>query len=265
MLRFQLRAPYVLYADCETFTKAEDDGNRRHVPNSYGLLGVKQCCEDVLEYEEPVVYRGPNPIRHFLGTLLAKGEAYVKTSDAPMVITPQQQANHNSARACYLCHGYLDGEKHRDHCHVCGKYRGAAHAKCNLTAKTSRDVTVLFHNLRKYDGHLVMQEIGTLLQERGLKLECVAKGMEDYMSFVVRLKSGDISWRLRFVDSLAFLNASLDTLVKNLPKEKCTALKRFTKFPHLLSQKGFYPYDKVTGPEVFDMAGLPPVGDFTIP
>ena len=223
---------------------------------------MKRCCQEVPEFEDPVVYRGPDPIQHFLEALLARGENYIRSTFKPLNMSPRDEAAFNSATTCHLCAEHLGDERARDHCHVCGDFRGAAHPNCNLSARVSKDVTVLFHNLRKYDGHLIMQQMGTLLKARGLNLECVAKEMEDYMAFVVRLTTDKVSWRLRFVDSLAFLPASLEKLAGNLPKDKMVALKQFTKHPELLCQKGFYPYDAVTGPEIFDHKGLLPIKDF---
>ena len=48
----------------------------------------------------------------------------------------------------------------RDYCHVTGKYRGFAHTKCNLIYRLTNKIYVIFHNLRGYDSHLIMQEIG---------------------------------------------------------------------------------------------------------
>ena len=50
----------------------------------------------------------------------------------------------------------------RDHCHITGKYRGAAHNACNLKLRLNPKTTtipVVFHNLRGYDSHLLMQAI----------------------------------------------------------------------------------------------------------
>ena len=45
----------------------------------------------------------------------------------------------------------------RDHCHFSGKYRGAAHIKCNLKYKVSKFIPVLFHNGSTYDNHFVIK------------------------------------------------------------------------------------------------------------
>ena len=50
----------------------------------------------------------------------------------------------------------------RDHCHITGKYRGASHNACNLKLRLNPKTTtipVVFHNLRGYDSHLLMQAI----------------------------------------------------------------------------------------------------------
>lgn len=48
----------------------------------------------------------------------------------------------------------------KDHCHISGLYRGTAYNECNfeirLNAKTLA-IPVVFHNLKGYDGRLLMQ------------------------------------------------------------------------------------------------------------
>ena len=42
-------------------------------------------------------------------------------------------------------------EKVRDHCHVTGKYRGAAHCSCNVNFQLTKKVPVIFNNLGGHD------------------------------------------------------------------------------------------------------------------
>lgn len=67
-------------------------------------------------------------------------------------------------------------------------------------------IPVVIHNLKGYDTHYISQEIGNVRE----KIKCIPNTMEKYISFSVG--------RLRFVDSLQFLNAFLDTFTENLKK-----------------------------------------------
>ena len=115
---------------------------------------------------------------------------------------------------CYLCKKPLLQKNYRDavkdHCHITGKYRGAAHNQCNfklrINPKTDQ-IPVVFHNLRGYDAHHLMQAMANLKKE----VKCVANNMEKYITISVD--------GLRFIDSLNFLQGSLDSLVKATAKE----------------------------------------------
>ena len=53
-----------------------------------------------------------------------------------MIFSPKDKDNFEKARVCWICQKEFGSEKKvRDHCHFTGKYRGAAHAKCNLQFK----------------------------------------------------------------------------------------------------------------------------------
>ena len=104
---------------------------------------------------------------------------------------------------------YFDGDvKVRDHCHVTKKYRGSAHRDCNINVRLSHKIPVVFHNLKIYDSHVIMEELGKL----NLKINVVPNGLEKYMSLY-------INNQLSFIDSLQFLSSSLDGFVKNLAKD----------------------------------------------
>ena len=122
----------------------------------------------------------------------------------------------------------------KDHCHITGRYRGAAHNECNLklciNPKTYQ-IPVVFHNLRGYDAHHLMQAMSQLQKE----VKCVANNMEKYITFSVG--------GLRFIDSLNFLQGSLDSLVSATPKESLKITSTISKGSDLLYKKGIYPYE----------------------
>ena len=51
-------------------------------------------------------------------------------------------------------------DKVRDHCHITRKCRDAAHWSCNINFKLTKMVSVIFHNSKDYDSHLIIKEIG---------------------------------------------------------------------------------------------------------
>ena len=95
--------------------------------------------------------------------------------------------------------------KVRNHCHATGIYRGSAHWSCNINLKLTKKVPIIFYNLKGYDSHLIIQEIGKF----DVKANVIPNGLEKYMAFT-------INKNLIFIDSMQFMNSSLDTLVKDL-------------------------------------------------
>ena len=85
----------------------------------------------------------------------------------------------------------------RDHCHITGKYRESAHANCNLSYRLTHKIYVIFHSLRGYDSHLIMQEIGKFNKD----INVIPNTMEKYMEFMID--------NLIFTDSFQFMNRKL--------------------------------------------------------
>lgn len=51
-----------------------------------------------------------------------------------------------AAEKCHICMQESGADRVRDHCHVTGKFRGAAHNTCNLNLKQRELIPVFFHN-----------------------------------------------------------------------------------------------------------------------
>ena len=75
---------------------------------------------------------------------------------------------------------------------------GSAHQECNLRLRITPEsvkIPVVFHNLRDYDSHLVMQQIGEIdkshacknkkEEEQHLKINAIPNDMEKYMAFML--------------------------------------------------------------------------------
>ena len=72
-------------------------------------------------------------------------------------------------------------DKVRDHCHVTGKFRGAAHNKCNINLRLPRKLSIIFHNLQGYDDHIIFKELNNFIVD----IAVIPKGIKKYMSIIV--------------------------------------------------------------------------------
>ena len=83
-------------------------------------------------------------------------------------LTAEEECSFQASKICHICEEEIHGAKVRDHCHLTGKYRGSACNSCNLnfttmskdgkTESKPEDLKIIFHNLRGYDGHFIIQD-----------------------------------------------------------------------------------------------------------
>ena len=122
----------------------------------------------------------------------------------------EEEHSFQQSNSRWICEKLIDNdeEKVRDPCHVTGNFRGAAHWDCNIHFQLTKKVPVIFHNLRGYDSHLVFNEIGKF----DGKISVIPNGLEKYMTVF-------LNKNLVFIDSMQYMNSSLDRLVKNVSDE----------------------------------------------
>ena len=263
----QFPAPFVIYADFEALTtKIEGPELDPSVSNTQRTQLHETCsyCYVVVrcdgKTETPVEYRGPDAAEHFLRAIQAE-ERIIKdvlANPEDMRMTPEDILNHDAVSRngnCHICEKPFAcaGDSVHDHCHITGKYRGAAHNACNLKLRLNPKTTtipVIFHNLRGYDSHLLMQAISRV---EG-KVSCIPNNTEKYISFSLG--------QLRFIDSAQFLLASLDKLVAANPPETFQITARYEQRRELLLRKGVYPYEHMDSWERFADTQLPPKASF---
>ena len=151
-----------------------------------------------------------------------------------------------TAETCHVCDKPLEGDSVRDHCHITGEYRGAVHNACNLKLRLNPSIPVVFHNLRGYDSHLLMQAISKV---EG-RVSCIPNNTEKYISFSLG--------QLRFIDSAQFLLASLDKLVAANPPGAFQITAQHEPNRELLMRKCVYPYEYMDTWDRFTEPKLPP-------
>ena len=90
-------------------------------------------------------------------------------------MSEKEEENFQSSNMCWICEKLIEDEKVRDHCHVTGKFRGAAHWSCNINLQLTKKVSVIFHNFRGYDSHLIFYE----LENFDAKIDVIPNGLEN--------------------------------------------------------------------------------------
>jgi len=287
-----LKVPAVIYADFEALTSELE-----YVVPTTESFTVREQHHKPIAGELRVVVRDDVPNReNYACREVFQGEdcvsAFVRAIHkhsvniidnifyVNRVMTDVDVEHHRTAKVCHECKAtFKKGDdnlkKVRDHDHVTGKYRGAACNQCNLAMTMPKEVTVVFHNLRGYDSHLMMKDLATYIHKLNLgvewtsKVEPIANTIEKYMAYTWKMwrDTGEVDelgkpinrlYSVRFIDSIQHLTASLAALVGNLKPENM----RYTKevFPEhwkLMSAKGIFPYDWYNIEDKNHKRGLP--------
>ena len=78
-----------------------------------------------------------------------------------LIMSEKEEHLFQQSTSCWICKKLIDNykEKVRDHCHITGKFRGAAHWNYNINFQLTKEVPVIFRNLWGYDSHLIFNEL----------------------------------------------------------------------------------------------------------
>ena len=280
----QQPVPFVIYADFEAITekisgcqpnndKSYTETYQKHTDCGYGYKVV--CCYDDKYSKPTTTYRGEKAVYKFMEAMLEEvkycKKIMKKEFNKLLRMTKEDEEEFQKVNECHICNKKYTNEdiKVRDHCHITGKYRGSAHQECNLKLRVKPEeikIPVIFHNLRGYDSHFIMQEIGAIIkkyeytnkkgQKCQMNINAIPNNMEKYMAFM-------LGNHLTFLDSFQFMSSGLEKLVSNLPRQsfKYTSEEFEGKELDLMVRKGVYPYDYVDSFDKFNEK-LPPKEEF---
>ena len=104
-----------------------------------------------------------------------------KHFDKNLIMSEEEEHLFQQSNSCSICKKLIDNdeEKVRDHCHVAGRFRGADHGSCNINLQLTKEVSIIFQNLRGYDSHLIFNELDTFDR----KISVIPNGLEKDMAF----------------------------------------------------------------------------------
>ena len=74
-------------------------------------------------------------------------------------MTMHDKLGYDKSTLCHICNEELGNDGVRDHCHLSGEFRGAAHKVCNLKYNVPKFFPVVFHNLSGYDSHIFIKTL----------------------------------------------------------------------------------------------------------
>ena len=167
-----------------------------------------------------------------------------------LITSAEDKQKFQTSNKCCIFDKLFDvgDNKVREHYYMTGKYRGYAHRSYNIYLTLTKKVLVIFHNLKGYEGHLIIREI----DQFDVKLSVITHVLETYVAFTVNKI-------LVFIDKMQFINSSLDLLVKNLSYNDLKYLSQEFSgdLLELLKQKGVYPYEYMDSIKKFFDEKLP--------
>ena len=249
----ELSPPKTIYSDIESFIQ-----DNVHYPASIASYIVWHPDLQTQHQENTNImsWTGEDCIINFLQYLEAEARKQHKQdylTRKNMIITPEQQTEHDACTQCSHCNKTFDDAAHkkcRDHCHITGNYRSALCHTCNSKLYLSRrTLPVIFHNLKCYDAHqLIKHGLGKF---KHWQLNVIPQTKEKYMNITARIpvdktqEGKTVFFNVAFLDSFQFMSSSLASLVNNLDSLPFTEmLKR--DYPNLtnetIKRKGVFPY-----------------------
>ena len=172
-----LKKPIAIYLDLEctlkTLQSIQNNPEKsytkkkaRHELSGWSMF--TRCSFDKKE-NKLNYYRGKDCIEKLCKKLKESATEIINREKKEMVpLTHEENNFYNEQEICYICKekfcvdkddkDYINRKKVKDHCHYTGKFRGAAHSKCNLNYKVQKEIPIIIHNAT-YDTHFIINQL----------------------------------------------------------------------------------------------------------
>jgi len=268
---YKNKVPFTIYCDLEAWNRPINNDNENEEkttkifeqkPMCYGMY-INSNYPEIFQ-SEYIEYFGEDCAEKLVRKIEELQETFYRLlqTNIPLTMTKNDWDNYNDSSKCYYCKKdllyyvkefendeyVLKNDKVRDHDHLNGKYRGAAHNSCNLNANKYKYnfVPLYFYNGSHYDVHLIFKELFKSEKLKNLKkTNVLCKTDEEYFS----LQFGCI----RILDAMRFFTPySLEFMGATLKPNKCKILNKY----NLKNIKGIYPYEYIKGESFQDIINI---------
>ena len=227
-----IRHPFVIYCDIESILIKDSTkfGKNSQYVNKHEPVMVG-CCSNYLKDVSYTLLKNSdneNCITKFISYLSKEcSEIHDMFYKSPKIV----KSIDSFCRFCDL-----------EICNSIDHYRDKFsnyHIECFNLFKKTKNLKVIFHNLKGYDSHFFINEFANKCKD----FYCIPQTKEKYASF-----SGIINKvKISFIDSLGFLNCSLDSLSSQLTLDKYKYInqKTFGDYFESAFAKLPFPYEYV--------------------
>jgi len=251
---------------CKCDASFTDEVNKQ-LPICYSFVILGENSQIIHEK----THAGSNAHLHFIRHLLVQERKWIDellNVNRPLIKTRDSERDFYKSKLCYICETPFSQNviKVRDHSHYTGQYLGAACQQCNLRRRIPRKLKIFVHNCAKYDMHFIIKGLSHF-RNAIRNLNVLPYNGENFRCLKFNC--------FEFVDTLAFLQASLSQLTADLRLSNheyailkqtrlCKVngdfnLKRF----NMVLEKSFFPYEYCTSlARMKSTVYLPKVSDF---
>ena len=142
----QIQVPFKIYSDFECILKSVESHegfcSKKYQNHDSCSFAYKLASVDDKFSKPTVLYRGANAAYKFIQAILKEYEYCKKVMkkhfNKNLIMTEEEEEEFQSSNACWICEKLIEDEKVRDHCHITGTFRGAAHWTCNINLQLTK-------------------------------------------------------------------------------------------------------------------------------
>ena len=225
---------FIMYADIESYMEYNDNKyDHKHLMSGYYLDCVNQ------KYSKKVQLF--DKLEDFRDTLINELDYIEKINknvlNYKIDMTTFDQKKYDETGICPYCNYKFDDVNrkviHHNHSIKKNSIIDYICNNCNLKIKQVNELIVLFHNSKGYDNSYMINIFSKI---PNIRINCLSENNKKFkmLSFHIPGKK----YRVKIIDSLAFLQGNLDSLSKKLDnKLKIVTKKHFTKNFKLINKK----------------------------